>query len=69
MQPARWPAVEDIWYGSGPVHRSLRAALAPASALFGAGVAMRNALYCSGVLRAGRAPDPVISVGGIRVGG
>lgn len=69
MPSLRPPSVEDIWYGDSPAARALRAALAPASALFGAGVAARNALYASGLLRAGRAPARVVSVGGLRVGG
>lgn len=39
------------------------------SALFGAGVRTRNALYDRGRLRAGRLQGPVISVGNLSVGG
>ena len=44
-------------------------ALQPASALFATGVALRNAGYRIGVLRARRASIPVISVGNLSVGG
>ncbi|HTM88739.1 MAG TPA: tetraacyldisaccharide 4'-kinase [Terriglobales bacterium] len=39
------------------------------SALFGAGVRARNALYDRGTLRAGRLQGPAISVGNLSVGG
>jgi tetraacyldisaccharide 4'-kinase len=41
----------------------------PLSAIFGAGVAARNALYDRGILKARRLACPVISVGNISVGG
>jgi tetraacyldisaccharide 4'-kinase len=41
----------------------------PLSAIFGAGVAVRNALYDRGILKARRLECPVISVGNISVGG
>jgi len=41
----------------------------PLSAIFGAGVAVRNALYDRGILKARRLAGPVISVGNISVGG
>jgi tetraacyldisaccharide 4'-kinase len=44
-------------------------ALAPLAAVFGAGVAARNALYDSGVLKAQRLKWPVVSVGNLSVGG
>src|SRR4051812_982869 len=44
-------------------------ALAPFSALFGAGVAARNALYDRGIFQARRLKWPVISVGNLGVGG
>ncbi|HVM95727.1 MAG TPA: tetraacyldisaccharide 4'-kinase [Candidatus Acidoferrales bacterium] len=44
-------------------------ALQPASALFAIGVALRNAGYRIGILRAKRAGIPVISVGNLSVGG
>ena len=41
----------------------------PVSAIFGAGVAIRNAFYDHGVFRMRRLARPVISVGNISVGG
>jgi len=41
----------------------------PLSAIFGAGVAVRNALYDRGILKTRRLACPVISVGNISVGG
>lgn len=41
----------------------------PLSAIFGAGVAMRNALYDRGVLKIQKLTRPVVSVGNISVGG
>lgn len=41
----------------------------PLSAIFGAGVAMRNALYDRGVLKIRKLARPVVSVGNISVGG
>ena len=43
--------------------------LAPLSALFGAGITLRNALYDRGILPARRLRWPVISVGNLCVGG
>jgi tetraacyldisaccharide 4'-kinase len=41
----------------------------PLSTIFGAGVAVRNALYDRGIIKARRLACPVISVGNISVGG
>ena len=41
----------------------------PASAIFGAGVALRNALYDRGVLKVHKLTRPVVSIGNISVGG
>jgi tetraacyldisaccharide 4'-kinase len=41
----------------------------PVSALFGAGVALRNALYDRGVFKARKLARPVVSIGNISVGG
>src|SRR6478752_6508476 len=41
----------------------------PVSAIFGAGVAFRNALYDRGIFRVRKLARPVISVGNISVGG
>jgi len=41
----------------------------PLSGLYGAGVALRNALFDRGVLPAHRLERPVVSVGNLSVGG
>src|SRR3954465_1241405 len=41
----------------------------PLSGLFGAGVAVRNALYDRGVLKQQRLRGPVVSIGNLCVGG
>lgn len=61
--------IEDVWYGASPLARALRAGLSPLSALFGAGAAARAQLYDRGLLVAARAAAPVVSVGGLSVGG
>src|SRR5438105_4909951 len=43
--------------------------LAPLSALYGAGVAARNAVYDHGIFSSRRLQWPVVSVGNLRVGG
>jgi tetraacyldisaccharide 4'-kinase len=62
--------LERIWWSPAP---GAAAALLPplllAELLFRAGAALRGALYGSGILRAGRAAAPVISVGNLAVGG
>jgi tetraacyldisaccharide 4'-kinase len=50
-------------------HRTLSALLRPASALFGAAVRARNALFDASVLRRRSAPVPVVSVGNLSAGG
>ena len=61
--------VERIWYGSGASAAAMRAALRPLSAVFTAGVRVRNALYDAGIAATDEAPAPVVSVGALRVGG
>lgn len=61
--------VEDLWYGTSFGARSVRAAVAPLSWLYGGVIAARNALYDNRVLRAHAALVPVISVGNVTVGG
>lgn len=61
--------IEDVWEGRSVAHRAARAALSPLSALLAAGVRARGFLYDRGVLAAGHAPAPVVSIGGLRVGG
>jgi tetraacyldisaccharide 4'-kinase len=60
---------ERVWYGTDRAARLARAALAPAAALFRAGVGARGALYDRGVLRVERLPVPALSVGNLTVGG
>jgi tetraacyldisaccharide 4'-kinase len=54
----------DLWE-----NRAVRMALTPAAAAFGAGVAVRNRLYDTGVLATHATPIPTISVGNLTVGG
>lgn len=58
-----------LWYGTGVAPRLARAALRPLSAMFGAGVALRNTLYDRGVLRVVPSALPTLSVGNVSVGG
>jgi tetraacyldisaccharide 4'-kinase len=61
--------VDWLWWGTGAGARAMRAALAPASLVFGAIVRARNALYDRGLIPA-RAPRiPAVSVGNLTVGG
>lgn len=60
---------ERIWYGDGLGARAARAALVPGSLVFGAAVAARGLLYDRGWLPSARVEAPVVSVGGLRVGG
>lgn len=58
------------WAGGGGVAGSvLDAALLPAEAAFRGVAGLRNAAYDRAVLRAERAPVPVVSVGNLAVGG
>jgi tetraacyldisaccharide 4'-kinase len=61
-------AVESIWAGRGPLPAVLRAALVPASLLFRATIAFRNARFDRGQ---GVSPTalPALSVGNLSVGG
>jgi tetraacyldisaccharide 4'-kinase len=61
--------VTRLWAGAGPGWRLARALLAPATALYGGGVALRNAAYGAGVLPVHRVPARIVSVGNVRVGG
>lgn len=60
---------QRIWYGSGAVERVARAGLTPASWVYGAGAAARNALYDHGLLATHVSTLPVLSVGNLSVGG
>lgn len=55
------------WYS--PRRGALAISLLPASLAFGAGTALRRALYRRGLLRSVRLPVPVVVVGNIAVGG
>lgn len=61
--------VEEVWRAGTPFTRTLRALLEPAALAYGAGVAVRNALYDGGVLKSRRVPARVVSVGNLVVGG
>jgi tetraacyldisaccharide 4'-kinase len=60
----RWWAGEAGAWGA-----VLAAATAPAAALYGWGVRLRNLAYDTGLLRSAKPPIPVISVGNLTVGG
>lgn len=63
LRPAWERRVRRAWReGPGPLLRL-------AAALFRAGAEVRDAAWSTGVLRPARAPVPVISVGGLTVGG
>jgi len=59
----------EIWTRRGGAGRLGSLALRPLGVLFGAGLALRNLGYRSGLLRARRAEVPVVSVGNLSVGG
>jgi tetraacyldisaccharide 4'-kinase len=61
--------VDDVWEARTPLGRTLQALLGPAALAYGAGVAVRNALYDGGLLRSRRVPARVVSVGNLVVGG
>ena len=61
--------LEAVWERRGAAGQAGALALRPLSGLFGLGVGARGLAYRLGVLRARRAPVPVISVGNLAVGG
>ena len=61
--------VERIWWGRGRGPAIMRLVLRPASALFGAAVRVRNALYDFGALPSRELGVSTISVGNLSVGG
>jgi len=61
--------VEWLWWNTGPGAHATRAALAPASSVFGAIVRARNALYDRGWIPAREPRIPAVSVGNLTVGG
>lgn len=58
-----------VWEQRGSAGRAAWLALQPATALFAAGVWLRDLGFRTGVLRAERAAIPVVSVGNLTVGG
>jgi tetraacyldisaccharide 4'-kinase len=60
---------DRVWLRRGVGGQLGYLALRPLSALFGLGVGVRGLGYRVGVLRARRAPIPVVSVGNLAVGG
>ena len=61
--------LERIWFAGDPLARTARAALAPASLLFGGISLARNRMYDAGLLRSLPPAIPVVSVGNLTVGG
>lgn len=61
--------IEEVWYGRSAGAAAARAALAPLSLLYGAALRLRGAAWDLGLQEPRSAPAPVISVGGLRVGG
>ena len=62
-------AVEAAWAADSLRDRLVVGLLEPLAVAYGAGVAVRNALYDRGVLAAERLPATVLSVGNVTVGG
>ena len=62
-------AVEAAWAADSPGRRALVGLLEPLAAAYGAGVAVRNALYDRGLVSVRRVPATVLSVGNLTVGG
>lgn len=58
-----------IWFRKGVASTLARTALRPISALFSAGVSLRNLLYDRGLLVVVESPLPTLSVGNLSVGG
>ncbi|HEY2026437.1 MAG TPA: tetraacyldisaccharide 4'-kinase [Gemmatimonadaceae bacterium] len=61
--------IERVWYGDRLSARVVRAVLAPASWMYGAASAARNALYDRGVFGVQTPAVPVLSIGNVSVGG
>lgn len=61
--------LERIWFAGDPLARTARAALAPASLLFGGAALARNRMYDAGLLRSLPSAIPAVSVGNLTVGG
>jgi tetraacyldisaccharide 4'-kinase len=60
---------DRVWYGNDGVGRAARAVLAPLSAAYRAGAALRNALFDRGLLAQHAVALPSVSVGNLSVGG
>lgn len=69
MPPRGHSAIDRLWYGEGLGASVARAALAPASLLYGVVTGIRNALYDRGAFRARPVALPAIGVGNLSVGG
>lgn len=61
--------VNAVWESASLPARAARAALMPASWVYGAAVALRNAAYDRGILRSSELALPSVSVGNLSVGG
>ena len=61
--------IERIWHGEDTGALVTRAALAPAEALYTAIIALRGAMYGTGILRSHELALPSVSVGNLSVGG
>ena len=62
-------AFDEVWYGHGVVARTARAALAPASWLYGAGVAAAARKFGRDTGSVHASAVPVLSIGNITAGG
>jgi tetraacyldisaccharide 4'-kinase len=62
-------AVEAAWAADSLRRRVVVGLLEPVAAAYGAGVAIRNALYDRGLVPVARVPATVVSVGNLTVGG
>jgi tetraacyldisaccharide 4'-kinase len=61
--------IERVWSGEAPRDAIARAVLSPFELAFRGIVAVRAALYDSGILKSRTSPIPVISIGNLTVGG
>jgi tetraacyldisaccharide 4'-kinase len=62
-------AIDELWFGDSVAARAARLALWPASALFGAVIRARGAMYDRGLLPVHAPALPVLSIGNVAVGG
>jgi tetraacyldisaccharide 4'-kinase len=62
-------ALDALWFGESLAARAARATLWPASALFGAVVRARGAMYDRGLVPVHKPALPVLSIGNVSVGG